>query len=259
MCYYIGICVFYKRKIMQDFFLKPEYFKYINLFSGVRDFDDFALIKLCKTAVDNQLGSISVSDKYVENVWKWLELSDVLLNAVINNFNGKISIDDIFKSIKSLFNRGADLVEVILPPLFFDVDIENIPQQLDEYLLAISEAKGVKKVKLSIESSFIKHSSALKGLVYLFSEYKIDYLKTASGLYSLNSDINQLNAILEEAKSSDVGVDFMFDRTSQNKFIIDDAFRLANFILGSDSVDEKKFSVSCSLQDFQGILGKSTC
>ena len=93
----------------------------------------------------------------------------------------------------------------------------------------------------------------------MFSEYKIDYLKTASGLYSFNSDINQLNAILEEAKSSDVGVDFMFDRTSQNKFIIDDAFRLANFILGSDSVDEKKFSVSCSLQDFQGILGKSTC
>ena len=42
-------------------------------------------------------------------------------------------------------------------------------------------------------------------------------------------------------------------------FPIDDAFRLANFILGSDSVDEKKFSVSCSLQDFQGILGKSTC
>ena len=69
---------------MQDFFLRPEYFKYINLFSGVRDFDDFALIKLCKTAVDNQLGSISVPDKYVENVWKWLELSDVLLNAVIN-------------------------------------------------------------------------------------------------------------------------------------------------------------------------------
>ena len=75
---------------MQELFLKQDDFKYVNLYANLKDFDDFALISLCKTAVDNQVGSISVKDEYVENVWKWLELSDVSLNSIINNFDGSI-------------------------------------------------------------------------------------------------------------------------------------------------------------------------
>ena len=245
---------------MQELFLKQNDFKYVNLYANLKDFDDFALISLCKTAVDNQVESISVKDEYVENVWKWLELSDVSLNSIINNFDGSITLDEMFRRIKTSCNRGADAIEVFLPPFFFDVDIENIPAEMDEYLLAISEAKGVKKVKVSCESSFLKHPSNLKAIVYLLSKYKIDYLKTASGLYSENSSINHLNAILEEAKSSTaLGIDFLFDNHLSNAFVIDDSIRLAGRLLGQERLDNRQFMVSCFVKDFNTLLGKSTC
>ena len=245
---------------MQELFLKPDDFRYVNLYANLKEFDDFALIGLCKTAVDNQVGSISVKDDYVENVWKWLELSDVSINAIINNFDGNMSLDEVFKRIKISCNRGADVIEVFVPPFFFDVDVENIPSKMDECLLAISEAKGVKKVKISCESSFLRYPSSLKGIVYLLSKYKIDYLKTASGLYSANSTINHLNAVLEEAKSiNKFGVDFLFDNHSSNGFVIDDSIRLARYLLGQERLDNKQFMVSCFVKDFNLLLGKSTC
>ncbi|MBR1544860.1 MAG: hypothetical protein IJ638_02875 [Alphaproteobacteria bacterium] len=245
---------------MQELFLKKEDFKYINLYANLKDFDDFALIGLCKTAVDNQVGSISVKDDYVENVWKWLELSDVSLNSIVNNFDGNMSLDEVFKRIKTSCNRGADAIEVFVPPFFFDVDIENISSKMDECLQAIAEAKGVKKVKISCESSFLKTPSNLKGIVYLLSKYKIDYLKTASGLYSSNSTINHLNAIMEEEKSTpSLGVDFLFDNHLSSAFVIDDSIRLAGSLLGQDRLDAKQFMVSCFVKDFNTLLGKSTC
>ncbi len=245
---------------MQEFFLSRDDFKYINLYANLKEFDDFALIGLCKTAVDNQVGSISVKDEYVENVWKWLELSDVSINSVINNFDGNMSLDEVFRRIKTSCNRGADTIEVLVPPFFFDVDVENIPAKMDECLQAIIEAKGVKKVKISCESSFLKYPSTLKGVVYLLSKYKIDYLKTASGLYSSNSTINQLNAILEEAKSSTfLGVDFLYDNHLSGGFVVDDSIRLAGKLLGQERLDNKQFMVSCFVKDFNTLLGKSTC
>ena len=245
---------------MQELFLKPDDFKYVNLYANLKEFDDFALIGLCKTAVDNQVGSISVKDDYVENVWKWLELSDVSINAIINNFDGNMSLDEVYRRIKTSCNKGADTIEIFVPPFFFDVDVENIPSKMDECLLAISEAKGVKKVKVSCESSFLKYPSTLKGIVYLLSKYKIDYLKTASGLYSSNSTINHLNALLEEAKSvNSLGMDFLFDNHLSNPFVIDDSIRLARCLLGQERLDNKQFMVSCFVKDFSLLLGKSTC
>ena len=243
---------------MQDFFLNSDIYKYINLYSLYRDDDEFLLLKLCKTAVDNNVKSISVLESQVENVWKWLELSDVKLNGIINNFNGLLSVEKTFQKIKNIFNSGADMVEVFLPPAFFDIDIENIPAYVDEYLLAIAEAKGIKNVKVSFESSFVKYSSDLKAIVYLLSKYQIDVIKTASGLYSSNSMLNHLNAILEEAKSSNVQVDFLFDLLKNDKFIIDDSIRLAQSILG-DEFDNNHFCVSCNVDNFLISLGKSTC
>lgn len=245
---------------MQELFLKPDDFKYVNLYANLKDFDDFALIGLCKTAVDNQVGSISVKDDYVENVWKWLELSDVSINAIINNFDGNMSLNDVFRKIKTACNKGADAIEVFVPPFFFDVDVENIPSKMDECLQAISEAKGVKKIKISCETSFLKYPSSLKGVVYLLSKYKIDYLKTASGLYSANSSITHLNAILEEEKSvNSLGVDFLFDNHLANAFVIDDSIRLARNILGEERLNKRQFMVSCFVKDFNLLLGKSTC
>ena len=245
---------------MQEFFLSPDDFRYVNLYANLKDFDDFALIGLCKTAVDNKVGSISVKDDYVENVWKWLELSDVSINSIVNNFDGNMSLDEVFRRIKTSCNRGADVVEVFVPPFFFDVDVENIPSKMDECLQAISEAKGVKKVKISCESSFLRYPSNLKGVVYLLSKYKIDYLKTASGLYSANSSINHLNAILEEVKSTSyLGVDFLFDNHSSDGFVIDNSVRLARLLLGQERLDKRQFMVSCFVKDFNTLLGKSTC
>lgn len=244
---------------MQEIFLNPEFFKYINLYSSYPIIDEFMQLKLCKTVVDNNLGAVTVPDTQVENVWKWLDLSNKQLNAVINNFTGKLSVGEVFRKIKSVFNCGANAVEIILPPFFFDIDVENIPSLVDEYLSAISEAKGFKEVKVSLESSFIKNSYDLKGIVYLFSKYQIDFVKTASGLYSSSSTLPHLNAILEEAKSSNVKVDFLFDSNLSDSFVIDDAVRLAQFILGKNNMDENNFYVSCDVDKFLKSLGKSTC
>ena len=158
--------------------------------------------------------------------------------------------------IKTVVNKGADVVEVLLPPETFNVDVENIPPKLDENLCAITEAKGVKKVKVSMESGFIRNCSVLKGVVYLLSKYKIDMVKTASGRWMENSTIEQLNTILEEAKSSRVGVDFMVDMDKGNKFVMDDACRLANFILGMDDIKHIGFSISVAEQVFSQIARK---
>ena len=244
---------------MQEIFLSSQLFSFINLYSSLKEFDDFSLIKLCKTAVDNQVGSISVEEKYVENVWKWLELSDVKLSAVINNFSDNLSVDLLFKKIKNVVSKGADIVEVFLSPLFFDIDFNNTPTSVDEYLLAMVEAKGVKKLKVSIESAFLKYPSKFKEVVSFLSKYDIDFIKTSSGLYSSASTINHLNAILEEALSTDIGIDFLYDRNSTGKFIVDDAYRLSSLLLGQEVVRKGRFFISCFLSDFLLSLGKSTC
>lgn len=244
---------------MQELFLNPDNFKYINLYSSYPIIDEFVQLKLCKTVIDNNLGAITVPDSQVENVWKWLDLSNKQLNAVINNFDGKLSVGDVFRKIKSVFNCGANLVEVILPPFFFDIDIENIPSCVDEYLSAINEAKGIRNVKVSLESSFIKNSYDLKGIVYLLSKYKIDFVKTASGLYTSSSTLPHLNAILEEAKSANVKVDFLFDENLSDTFVIDDAVRLAQSIFGEENLKQDDFYISCDIDKFLKSLGKSTC
>ena len=241
---------------MRDYILTQEFWNMVNLYSKGVEFDDFSLINLCKMAVDNQVQSISVPAENVDNVWEWLELSDVELCAVINNFSGEHSVEEIFRKIKTVVNKGADVVEVLLPPETFNVDVENIPPKLDENLCAITEAKGVKKVKVSMESGFIRNCSVLKGVVYLLSKYKIDMVKTASGRWMENSTIEQLNTILEEAKSSRVGVDFMVDMDKGNKFVMDDACRLANFILGMDDIKHIGFSISVAEQVFSQIARK---
>lgn len=238
----------------QDYILNKEFWGMVNLYSRGKEFDDFSLINLCKIAVDNQVKSISVPAKNVDNVWEWLELSDVELCAVIDNFSGEQSEEDMFRRVKSVVNNGADIVEILLPPETFNVDVENIPPKLDDVLCAITEAKGIKKVKFSIESGFIRNCSMLKGVVYLLSKYKVDMVKTASGKWLENSTIEQLNTILEEAKSSQVGVDFMVDLNKGNKFVMDDACRLAKYIFDENDLKNIGFSISLSEQDFAKIV-----
>ncbi len=244
---------------MSDYFLNKKYFKYLNLYCSSKAINDFEWIELCKTVVDNQVGYISVPFEKVENTWNWLELSDVNLCGVINNFDGKISVVELFNKIKKTFNSGADIVEIIFPPYFFDVDVENIPSVVDDYLSAIEQAKGNKKVKVTCETGFLKLPNSIKGIVYLFSLYHIDIMKTASGLYSVNSSIADLNAALEEARSAEfnISTDFLFNPALSDKYVLDDACRLAEMLLDEEKLTN--FSVSCSLNKFLKTVGKSTC
>ena len=243
---------------MQDFILNRDFWSSVNLFSETRKFDDFSLISLCKMAVDNRVFSVSVPAENVDSVWEWLELSDVKLCAVINNYMGKMSVEDMFRRIKAVVNNGADIVEVALPKETFDVDVENIPPQLDDMLCAISEAKGVKKIKVTMETAWMKNSSKLKGVIYLLSKYKVDIVKTASGNWEENSRLEHLNAILEEAKSSGLAVDFIPElyMDKSNKFIFDDAGRLGGYILGVDEAKNGGLTLSCSMQEFSKIIAK---
>ena len=241
---------------MQDYILNRENFGMLNLYSEGNEFDDFSLINLCKVAVDNGVKSISVPEENVNSVWEWLELSDVKLCAIVNNFSGNMTVEDIFRKIKSVVNNGADVVEIFMPPETFNVDIENITPKLDETLCAIAEAKGIRKAKISMESSFIKNCSMLKGAIYLLSKYKIDILKTASGRFIKNSTLEQLNAILEEAKSSRISVDFMPNLDGENKFIIDDSYRLASCIIGKEDIENLNFSISIPEHIFSRIIKK---
>ena len=241
---------------MQDYILNRENFDILNLYSEGTEFDDFSLINLCKIAADNGVKSISVPDANVNSVWEWLELSDVKLCATVNNFLGKMSVEDVFRKIKSVVNSGADIVEVLMPPETFNVDIENISPKLDEMLCAITEAKGIKKIKISMESAFIRSCTVLKGVIYLLSKYKIDTIKTASGKFARNSSLEELNAILEEAKSSRIGVDFMADFNNSNRFVIDDAYRLASYIIGTEDIKNLDFSISIPERVFSKIVKK---
>ncbi len=220
---------------------------HINLYSNQNDNDDFSMIRLCKTAIEHKFNSISVDINQVENVWKWLEFSNVKLVGIINMLYKPLNTNDLFRVIKKTFESGADIVEVIMPLQFCDIDTENIPYIFKEYLNVISEAKAFNPIKITIETAYIPYISQINNLIDLISQYNIDYIKTSSSFYTKSSSINHLNLFLKKNMIKNYNIDFLFDYNSSYPLIINDAFRLAkNYNI--PSIDN--FIISCPIQFF---------
>ena len=211
---------------MQNFIIPEENLKNINLYSIKKDNDDFSLIRLCKTAIEKGFGSITVDMNYISNAWKWIERSDVKLVAYINMIEKELSPIELFKSIKYVFENGADMVEVIMPLEFSNIDEENVSKLMIEYLDIITEAKSFKEAKVCIETGFSPYLSQIRFLTKLLQKFNIDFIKTASSFYNKASNINHLNLILNNIKNINTKIDFLFDVKRCNKFIINNAFRL---------------------------------
>lgn len=243
---------------MQKFYLHSDYLKYINLYAGREIFDDNLLIRLCKIAADNRLYSVSVPWEHVRDAWNWLQMSDVQLCGLVNNYMNNLSLDEVYKCIKNSFSFGADIVEVILSPVMFDLKNNSVSSLAVEYLSAIGEAKSnkVKKIKVVVESSFIKSQKSLELLVSIFNKYKIDIIKTASGLYSSSSSIIDCYTMLEVSKELNIGVDFLFDESIKDYFVIDDGCRLYESFSEKNLQSNKNFCVSCSVASFKNIVNK---
>lgn len=244
---------------MSGFYLDKSCFKYVNLCLDLNGFDDTSLISVCKAAVDSNLYSVTVPFDKVSNVWAWLEHSDVKIISVCNNFYGKYSLEQLYKNIKESFLLGADIVDVILPPVMFDLKNDSLLPLVDEYLKAIVGAKTSKSklIQVSIESSFISNISIIVKVVELFEKYGIDIIKTSSGLYLPSSDLKYLYVILETIQGKNIGVNFLFDGNSKDKFILDDVARLyQSFIRDVEDTeqDKNKFLLSVNYKIFQNIL-----
>lgn len=212
---------------MQSFNIPEEIIPFINLYSLKNDTDDFSMIRLCKTAIEKNFLSITVDYSQVENVWKWIERSKVKLVSSINMIENTMSPTVLFKSIKSAFENGADMVEVAMPLEFSNINEENIPSIMIEYLNVIEEANNNRGVKVCMETGYIQYISQIKLLLKLIQKYNINVIKTASSFYKNSfSSLNHLNLILDNIKSINTKIDFLFDVNNSNNFIISDAFRL---------------------------------
>lgn len=233
---------------MQSFIISEKNLAFINLYSLKEDKDDLSLVNLCKTAIDKHFGFITVDGAVVENVWKWIEFKDIKLIGSVNMMHQMLTPVKLFQTIKHILNSGADGVEVIFPPYFFDIDMQKIPQEVCDYLTSISEAKSSKTVKITFESGYIGNIGCLKQIVTLLSQYNIDMVKTSSGFYTSSSTIQHLNAILNQASLQNIGVDFSFDISKSNKFVVDDAFRLAKMLLKQRQNSNNIFLVSYPLE-----------
>lgn len=211
---------------MQSFIIPQEVIPLINLYSLKKDNDDFSLIRLCKTAIEKNFASITVDMNFVGNVWKWIEHSNVKLVASINMITNMLSPTELFQNIKSVFENGADMVEIVMPLLFSNIDEEKPSDIIKEYLDIITEAKSFKQAKITFETGFIPYVSQIKYLTQLIQKHNIDIIKTASSFYEKASTINHFNLILNNIKNINTKIDFLFDVKSCNKFIISDAYRL---------------------------------
>ena len=225
---------------MPTYFLQGEkLLRRLNLYAAGNDLDDAALMGLCRTPAERGLGSLTVDDGQLEAVWKWLEKSGVLLAGRIDVSGRRPKPDELFRRVKSAYAAGGAMVEVAPPPDFYGDGAEA-----GECLAAIAEAKGSRPAKVCVESGFISSISDIRRVASLVAGSGVDYVKTASGLWARSSSIGHLNAILEELRDADAGVDFLFDPALSNQFVADDALRLASRLRGPDFL--AKFYISCN-------------
>ena len=213
---------------MQFIDIAEEIIPCINLYSLRKDTDDFSMIRLCKTAIEHNFQSITIDMDKVENVWPWCESSNVKLIGSINMIHNTMSPTILFKNIKSVFDNGADMVEVVMPLEFSNMNEDNIPSIMNEYLSVIVEAKNFREAKVSIETGYCQYLSQIKLCIDLIQKHHIDIIKTSSSFY-LNkfSDIAQLNLILDNIDKRNTKIDFLFDVKTCDKSIVSDAYRLA--------------------------------
>ncbi|MDR2098689.1 MAG: hypothetical protein LBO78_01530, partial [Rickettsiales bacterium] len=152
-----------------------------------------------------------------------------------------------FRRIKGIFSGGAAAAEVALPVDFLDPGSRAVPPDARECLDAVAEAGAGRPLKFSIETGFIGSPSAIARMVGLLSGCGAGCVKTASGLYPKMSSISDLNAALSALDAmgeGGAGLDFLFDPKLANRFVIDDAFRLAGKVCGAEFAWDGRFSVS---------------
>lgn len=213
---------------MQSFDIAEEIIPCINLYSLRKDTDDFSMIRLCKNAIEHNFQSITIDMAQIENVWPWCESSNVKLIGSINMIHNTMSPTILFKNIKSVFDNGADMVEVVMPLEFSNMNEDNVPAIMDEYLSVISEAKNFKEAKVCIETGYSRYLSQIKLCLNLIQKHNIDIIKTSSSFYlDKFSDISHLNLILDNIDKRNTKIDFLFDVKTSEKSIISDTYRLA--------------------------------
>ncbi len=253
---------------MTNLYLKEKYFKNINLYIPSYNIEDGELFRLYTTAEQNNLYSVSVPFEKTSAVWNALNLSSVKLNAVINNFMGKLTLEQIYQGTRNSYNQGADSVEIIMPIKmfnFFDCRVgkesfqePKLTQEFNEFLSAMTEMrqKRNKEMKLVIEAAFLKNTYKLQFFVNLFDKLHIDIIKTASGFYNSNSTITDFYIILKEAINKNIKIDFCVDDTQE--FIIRDSFRLYDKITEEYNIEinteNPKIITSISLETFKKSL-----
>ncbi len=253
---------------MGSLYLKEKYFKNINLYIPSYNTEDGELFRLYTTAEQNNLYSVTVPFEKTSLVWNALNLSTVKLTAVINNFMGNLSLEQIYQNLRSAYNQGADSVEIIMPIKMFNFlenrtgviknQQMNPTQEFNEFLSAMIEMrqKRNKKIKLVIETAFLKNTYKLQFFVNLFNSAGIDTIKTASGFYNSNSTITEFYIMLKEALHKNIKIDFCINE--QDKFIIRDSFRLYNKITEETGIEinneNPKIITSISLETFKKSL-----
>ena len=257
---------------MSGLCLKDKYLKKINLYIPSCNIEDGELFRLYTTAEQNNLYSVSVPFYKTDPVWNALNMSGVKVNAVINNFMGNLSLEQVYQGIKSAYNDGADSVEIIMPIKTFNfftsrVGKEKIQnpqptQEFSEFLSAMIEMrrKITKKIKLVIETAFLKNTYKLKYFVNLFNDSGIDIIKTASGFYNTNSTITDFYVMLKEMLDKNITLDFCVDE--RQEFIIRDSWNLYEKLLEENDIQEQenkipKMITSLSLETFKKSLEKN--
>lgn len=219
---------------------------HINLYSSKNEADDFSMIKLCKLAIEHHFSSITIPFSQVDNVWKWLEFSNISLIGYINMFNNPLKPNDLFRIIKKNIENGADMTEVILPLYSFDLNLDKSNSILYQYLDVIHEAKVFSPIKIVLETGYIDSIAQINKLIDLFSSFQFDYIKTSSSFHSKYSSLNHLFLFLKHNLYQNFNIDFLFNPNSNNPFIIQDAFRLAEN-LNIPSLDNLIFSIPFSI------------
>ena len=254
---------------MANLYLKQKYFKNINLYIPSYNIEDGELFRLYTTAEQNNLYSVSVPFERTSAVWHALNMSGVKINSVINNFMGNLSLDEVYQNVKQAYNQGTDSVEIVMPIKIFNflgnrVELSKQEQQtptqeFNEFLSAMTEIrqKRNKKIKLVIETAFLKNTYKLKFFVNLFDKSGIDIIKTASGFYNSNSTITDFYIILKEAIDKNISIDFCIDDTQE--FIIRDSFRLYDKMTEENGIEitdsqNPKIITSINLNTFKKSL-----
>lgn len=229
------------------------YNQFINLEALDEYLGENDITSLCDIAIKNTLASISVLPRHLGHAWNILKGTSIKLCSVLNFPHGDAPLQDIIAETKTLYESGADEIELVIPYASFleSGNTENV----ENYVNAVKDIILERKIlKVNIGAQALGSSFYIHQVTKAILPLGAGFIKNSTS-YSGDKTIFQINAIIEEIANTalECGVDVAF---SENAFAdVENIFRLLHIVFPKQANFTKRLlRFSIPLSSFKNLL-----